>query len=82
LKRNHRQRRPFVHGGVRWRVDSLGPPSRRVSLEVQGGGQTYGRHRPLPTAGVPVGFQRRIVAVALAGQVGAAFAARAQTAAT
>ena len=71
-----------VHGGVRWRVGSLGLPSRGVSLEVQGGGQMYGRYLLLPTAGVAVSFERRIVAVALADQVGAAFAAHAQAAAT
>ena len=71
-----------VHGGVRWRVGSLGLPSRGVELEVQGGGQTYGRFLLLPTAGVPVSFERRIVAVALADQVGAAFAAHPEEAAT
>jgi len=71
-----------VHGGVRWRAGSLGLPSRGVGLEVQGGGQTYGRYLLLPTAGVPVSFERRIVAVALADQVGAAFAAHPEAAAT
>jgi len=71
-----------VHGGVRWRVSSLGLPSRGVGLEVQGGGQTYGRFLLLPTAGVPVSFARRIVAVALADQVGAAFASHPEAAAT
>ena len=67
---------------MRWSVGSLGLPSRGVGLEVQGGGQTYGRYLIVPTAGVPVSFERRIVAVALADQVGAAFAADARTAAT
>jgi K+-sensing histidine kinase KdpD len=71
-----------VHGGVRWRVESLGLPSRGVGLEVQGGGQTYGRYLLLPTAGVAVSFERRIVAVALADQVGAGFAAHSRAAAT
>jgi len=70
-----------VHGGVRWSVGSLGLPSRGVGLEVQGGGQTYGRYLLTPTPGLPVSFERRIVAVALADQVGAAFAADARTAA-
>jgi hypothetical protein len=69
-----------VHGGVRWRVGSLGLPSRGIGVEVQGGGQTYGRYLLLPTAGVAVSFERRIVAVALADQVGAAFAAHARAA--
>jgi hypothetical protein len=71
-----------VHGGVRWSVDSLGLPSRGVGLEVQGGGQTYGRYLLVPTPSVPVSFERRIVAVALADQVGAAFAAHSRAAAT
>jgi hypothetical protein len=71
-----------IHGGVRWRVENLGLPSRGVGLEVQGGGQTYGRYLLTPTAGLPVTFERRIVAVALADQVGAAFAADARAAAT
>lgn len=62
-------------GEVRWGVHHLGVPSDRVALGVYGGGRMFGRYVLARTIAVPISFDRRVVAVALADQVGAAFAA-------
>lgn len=66
-------------GRVTWGVHSMGLPSREVELRVEGQGHVYGRYLLVPTPGRPVSFERRLVAVALADQVGAALAAQSGT---
>jgi Domain of unknown function (DUF4118) len=63
----------------RWGVDGMGLPGQEVELLVQYEARTYGRYVLVPTPGRPVSFERRVVAVALADQVGAALAERPPT---
>jgi K+-sensing histidine kinase KdpD len=63
-------------GELRWGVHQSGFPADKVLLEVQGGGVLWGHYVLVRTVGVPISFDRRVVAVALADQVGAAYAAR------
>lgn len=65
-------------GSLTWSVDRIGFPSDTVTLEVHGAGRMFGRYVLVRTAGAAIPFDRRIVAVALADQVGAAFAAKMQ----
>jgi hypothetical protein len=65
-----------IIGELLWPVDKMGFPGDEVQLVVQGTGRTFGRYLLARTPGEPVSFERRIVAVALADQVGAAFAGR------
>jgi hypothetical protein len=58
--------------GKRWDVLGLGLPGREVELLVESRGRTAGRFLLVPTPGEPVTLDRLVVAVALAGQVGAA----------
>jgi K+-sensing histidine kinase KdpD len=62
--------------GMRWGVEQMGLPSREVELSVQYQGRLFGRYVMVPTPGKPVSQERRVVASALADQVGAALAAR------
>jgi K+-sensing histidine kinase KdpD len=62
------------YGSLRWRADKLGLPGDEVDLPIYALGRFGGRFVLTPTPGVPITFDRRIVAVALADQVGAAFA--------
>lgn len=64
-----------VLGGLNWGVGTMGLPGKQVELVVQGYGRTFGRFLLTPTPGRPVSFDRRIIAVALADQVAAAFIA-------
>jgi len=59
-------------GGGVWGVHRLGLPGPELELPVQARGRTLGRFVLKPTPGYPVSRQRRVVAVALAAQVGAA----------
>jgi hypothetical protein len=61
-------------GRVRWGVHQLGLPGRELALPVQARGRVLGHFVLTPTPGTPVSLQRRIVAVALADQVGASLA--------
>jgi K+-sensing histidine kinase KdpD len=61
----------FLGGNV-WDVDNLGLPGPEIELQVHGRGAVLGRFVLAPTPGQPVPFQRRVVAIALADQVGAA----------
>lgn len=61
-----------VIGDVSWAVESLGLPGPELALFIQRRGQTLGRFLLVPTPGHPVSMQRRVVAVAIADQVGAA----------
>ncbi|MEA3218373.1 MAG: hypothetical protein QOJ19_4529 [Acidimicrobiia bacterium] len=63
-----------VIGELRWGVQAMGFPGREVELPVIARGETVGRFVLIPTPGEPVSFDRRVVAVALADQVGAALA--------
>jgi hypothetical protein len=62
-------------GGVRWGVDTMGLPGKEIDLVVHGRGRPHGRFVLVPTPGLPVSWDRRVVAVALADQAGAALAA-------
>jgi hypothetical protein len=68
-------------GAVRWGVHSMGLPTSAVQLQVQVKGRVVGRFVMTPSPGVPVDFDSRIVAVALADQAGAALAGAATAAA-
>jgi hypothetical protein len=68
-----------VLGGLNWGVGMMGLPGKNVELVVQGYGHVFGRYLLTPTPGKPVSFDRRIVAVALADQVAAAFIAQSAT---
>ena len=59
----------------RFRDDGFELPSEGVDLPVYGRGQQLGRFVLEPTAGVGVTLEQRVVAVAIADQVGAALAA-------
>jgi hypothetical protein len=65
-----------ILANMRWGVDHMGLPGKEVELLVQNQARTYGRYVLVPTPGRPVSFERRIVAVALADQAGAALAER------
>jgi len=57
-------------GGRIWAVDRLGLPGPEIELLVQIQGRALGRFVLTPTAGTPVSNERRVVAVAIADQVG------------
>jgi K+-sensing histidine kinase KdpD len=59
-----------VLAGENWPVDQWGLPGRRIALLIYREGQIVGRFVLTPTPGEPVALQRRMVAVALADQVG------------
>ena len=63
-------------GLLRWHISTMGLPGPELDLPVHLGGRTLGRFVMVPTPGWPVSDQRMIVAVAIAGQVGAALATR------
>jgi hypothetical protein len=60
---------------VGWSVDDIGLPGKEVELAVQWGHTTFGRYILVPTPGVSISLERRLVAVALADQVAAVMAA-------
>jgi len=60
-------------GSIEWGAESMGLPT-TVALGVDGNGRQWGRFLLTPTTGLPVPFERRVVAVALADQAGAALA--------
>ncbi len=62
-------------GQLRWGVDTMGLPTKQVELLVEARGHPAGRFILTPTPGEPVPFDKRLVAIALADQVGAALAA-------
>ena len=66
------------YGQVRWATEHIGLPGSRVALPVNSGGHAYGRYLLQPTPGRPLDFDLRVVAVALADQVGAALASEAK----
>jgi K+-sensing histidine kinase KdpD len=60
-----------VLGGRVWGVDRMGLPGPEIELRVQSQGRTLGRFVMTPTPGYEVSYERRVVAVAIADQVGA-----------
>ncbi len=62
--------RVFLGGRV-WGVDRMGLPGPEIELLVQSQGRTLGRFVMTPTPGYEVSYERRVVAVAIADQVGA-----------
>jgi hypothetical protein len=72
----HIERDGSIHwGDLVWGSETLGLPSRGVALEVTGHGRPIGAFTLLPRPGRAVTPEDLAVAVALADQVGAAFAA-------
>ena len=69
-----------VLGDRMWGVDQMGLPGPEIELLVQDRGKTLGRFVLRPTPGRPVPLQRRVVAVALADQVGSVLTPRLRTA--
>jgi hypothetical protein len=61
-------------GDSRWDVESGGLPA-EVELRVVGDGQYYGRYLLTPRPGSKPSLQARLVAAALADQVGRAYSA-------
>ena len=59
-------------GNVDWGAHNMGLPGPEVKLVVEGRGRSVGRFVFEPTPGWPVSLHRRLVAVAIADQVGAA----------
>ena len=59
---------------IRWGVGTMGLPGKNVELLVEGGGHVFGRFLLTPNPGQPIPFDKRLVAVALADQVGSALA--------
>jgi K+-sensing histidine kinase KdpD len=56
---------------IEWPVETWGLPGREIALPVMARGQVVGRFVLIPTPGEGISLQRRLVAVALADQVGA-----------
>ena len=66
-----------VHlGTIRWGVHQMGLPGKELELQVQSQGRFFGRFVLEPTPRWPVTVQRRLVAIAIADQVGAALVPR------
>ena len=61
-------------GQFRWGVDTMGLPTKQVELLIEGRGHHLGRYILTPTPGEPIPFDKRLVAIALADQVGAVLA--------
>ena len=60
-----------VLGGRIWAVDRMGLPGPEIELRVQSQGRALGRFVMTPTPGYEVSYERRVVAVSIADQVGA-----------
>jgi K+-sensing histidine kinase KdpD len=63
--------RVFLGGRV-WDVERMGLPGPEIMLLVQNQGRALGRFVMTPTPGYEISYERRVVAVAIADQVGAA----------
>ncbi len=59
----------FLAGSV-WAVHRVGLPGPEIDLPVQRSGETVGRFVLTPTPGLPISRERRVVAVAMADQIG------------
>ena len=62
--------------GRAWDAERLGLPTRKVELEVRGGGRVLGAFILTPTPAQPVEHDRCVLAVALADQLGAVLGSR------
>lgn len=60
----------IVLGAVEWPVTTWGLPGREIALPILVRGREVGRMTLVPTPGEPVSLERRLVAVALADQLG------------
>jgi len=69
-------------GNLGWSAEHMGLPSGEVDLVVHYRGEPVGRFVLMPTTGQPVSLERRVVAVALADQVGPAVVGRPRSAPT
>jgi hypothetical protein len=69
-------------GNLGWSAEHMGLPSGEVDLVVHYRGEPVGRFVLMPTTGQPVSLERRVVAVALADQVGPAVGGRPRSAPT
>lgn len=69
-----------ILGGRVWGVEQMGLPGPEIELLVHDRGQTLGRFVLTPTPGFAVPLQRRVVAVALADQVGSVLTPRLRSA--
>jgi K+-sensing histidine kinase KdpD len=69
-----------ILAGQVWGVQRVGLPGPEIELPVDSRGRTLGRFVLRPTPGYPVSLQRRLVAVAMADQVGAALGPQALSA--
>jgi hypothetical protein len=67
-------------GGSIWAVHAQGLPGPEIELPVRARGVAVGRFVLTPTPGQPVSQERRVVAVALADQVGATLGPRLRSA--
>jgi len=63
-----------ILSGRSWDAGDLGLPGRELELTVEGRGVHQGRFLLVPTPGRPVSLERRVVAAAIASQVGTALA--------
>jgi len=63
-------------GMIGWGAHQMGLPGKEVELLVHGDGHVLGCFLLAPTPGWPVSVHRRLVAVAIADQVGSSIAAR------
>ncbi len=59
-------------GELDWGVDTMGLPRKALTLRVLSKGRQVGGFVLSPTPGLPVSLERRLVAVSIADQVGAA----------
>jgi len=64
------------YGAISWHAGAHGLPGTEVDLPVYALGEHVGRYVLVPTPGAAVSYDRRLVAIALTDQVGAAFALR------
>jgi len=62
------------YGALVWRADLQGFPGHSVEIPVYAQGRWGGRFVGVPSPGRPISYEQRIVAVALADQLGAALA--------
>lgn len=66
----------IVHAGLAWPVHDIGIPGPETEILVKWRGQAIGRFVLVPTRGLPVSMERRVVATLIADLVGAALSDR------
>jgi K+-sensing histidine kinase KdpD len=75
LQRLHHDGQVLLGNSV-WEVEDIGLPGPELELLVYNKGQLRGRFVLTPTPGSPVSLRRRVVAVSICDQIGAALAPR------